>query len=134
MRIAAAAELAFAAGCAGMTRPFDVRARLGDEFQLARGQVASVGDEPLLVRFTGVPEDSRCAAGTQCIRAGEARVHLELSAPRAPGEDVVLSTAPARPQYASYREYDVRLVALAPERRTDVPHPRYVATLRVTKH
>lgn len=134
MRTVAAAALALAGGCVTLTRPADVRARLGEDFQLARGQVASVGGEPLVVRFTGVPEDSRCAVGTQCIRAGEARVHLELSAPRARGDDLVLATAPARPQYASYREYDVRLVSLAPERRTDVPHPRYVATLRVTRH
>ncbi len=122
-----------AAGCATMARAPDVQARLGEDFRLPRGRTAAIAGQRLTVRFTRVVSDSRCPMGVQCIRAGEARVHVKLRLPRRQMEDVVLATAPAQPRYASFGAYDVRLVALEPPRRTDVPHPRYVATLRVTR-
>jgi hypothetical protein len=107
------------------------QAALGQDFQLARGATAAV--DRLTVRFTAVIEDSRCPLGVQCIRAGEAKVHLELHTGNQ-ADDVVLSTDGRQQRYASLGAYDVRLVALNPPRRTDVAHPRYVATLRVSRH
>jgi len=122
------------AGCTTMARGSTVQARLNEPFQLPKGQVATVPSERLTVRFTNVESDSRCPMGVQCIRAGEARVHFELRLPGREPEDLVLATGGARPRYATYGAYDLHLVALEPQRRTDVPHPAYVATLRVVRH
>jgi hypothetical protein len=122
-----------AAGCAAAARGTGVRARLDEPFRLAVGQTAPVAGERLRVGFTGVGSDSRCPVGVQCIRAGEARVRLELRVPGSRAEAVILATEGAQPRSASVGAYDVHLVALEPRRRTDVPHPRYVATLRVTR-
>jgi hypothetical protein len=127
----AAAALAAAAACATMAGAPSQQAALGQDFQLARGATAAV--DRLTVRFTAVIEDSRCPLGVQCIRAGEAKVHLELHTGNQ-ADDVVLSTDGRQQRYASLGAYDVRLVALNPPRRTDVAHPRYVATLRVSRH
>jgi hypothetical protein len=106
---------------------------LGGEFQLPRGQMAAVQGEDFVVRFAGVAEDSRCAANVQCIRAGEARVRIELWKRGHEQEEVILATEPGRPRYASFDSYDIHLVRLDPLPRTDVLHPPYVATLRVVR-
>jgi hypothetical protein len=128
------ATLLVASACATAARAPALHAPVGQEFNLAQGQTATVDGEPLVVRFTGVLEDSRCPAGRQCIRAGEARIQVELRVPGQPAEEVSLATAPAQPRYASYEAFDVHLVALDPLPRPDVSRPHYVATLRVTKH
>ena len=133
MRILSLAALLAAAACATAPRGTAVPAQLDAPFQLPRGQTAAVGGEPLTVTFTSVASDSRCPANVQCIRAGEAKVHLELHARGQAEEDVILSTEGGQPRYATYGRYDVHLVALEPQPRTDAPRPRYVATLRVTR-
>ncbi|HET7461089.1 MAG TPA: hypothetical protein VFJ82_07565 [Longimicrobium sp.] len=125
--------LVLLAACGTMARGSTVPARLDEPFRLPKGQTASVAGERLTVRFTNVDSDSRCAVGVQCVRAGEARVHFELRLPGREPEDLILATEGARPRYATYGVYDLHLVALEPPRRTNVPHPRYVATLRVVR-
>jgi hypothetical protein len=44
---------------------------------LAVGQTVAVPDTSLSLRFTGVPNDSRCPADALCIQLGEAVVALE---------------------------------------------------------
>jgi len=132
-RCAAGVMLLAAAGCATAARGTGVHARLDKPFRLAQGGMASIAGERLAVGFAGVESDSRCPVGVQCIRAGEARVRLDLRLPGSAAQMVVLATEGAQPRSASYGTYDVQLVTLDPERRTDVPHPPYVATLRVTR-
>ncbi|MFL5387042.1 MAG: hypothetical protein ACJ8GN_31490 [Longimicrobiaceae bacterium] len=126
------AGLALLAACV-TTPPPSVTAGVDQDFRLARGETAAVAGG-LTVRFSAVVEDSRCPMGVMCIRAGEARVHLELRARGAGADEVILATEGGQPRYASFAGYDVRLVALDPPRRTDVPHPAYVATLRVSRN
>jgi hypothetical protein len=109
------------------------RARLGEDFRLAVKQIAVIDGEPLTVRFASVVSDSRCPAGVQCVRAGEARLEITIQqAGLNPAVDT-LATAPPQPQRAAYGVYDVAVVGLEPPKRQDVPLPAYVATLRVTK-
>jgi len=126
------AVLALLAACVTVPPP-SPRAALDQDFRLARGETAMVGSDGLTVRFAAVVEDSRCPMGVMCIRAGEAKVQLELRARGAGEEDVILATEGGQPRYASFAGYDVRLVTLDPPRRRDVPHPAYVATLRVSR-
>ncbi|HEU4559648.1 MAG TPA: hypothetical protein VFS20_17480 [Longimicrobium sp.] len=134
IRSAFAIALAIAAtACATTPRGATVAARLDEPFRLAQGETASVGDERLAVRFAEVVSESRCPVGVQCVRAGEARVRFELRLPGAEPEAVILATEGAQPRHASYGAYDVHLVTLEPQPRTDVPRPAYVATLRVVR-
>ena len=121
------------AGSGGGTRLPVERARLGENFRLALKQTAVIEGEPLTVRFASVVADSRCPAGVQCVRAGEAR--LEISIHRAGLQPAIdtLATAPPLPMQASAGPYEVAVVGLAPEPRQDTPAPAYVATLRVTR-
>ncbi|HET7229049.1 MAG TPA: hypothetical protein VFJ16_03570 [Longimicrobium sp.] len=121
------------AGSGGSTRLPVARARLGEDFRLAPKQIAVIQGEPLTVRFASVVSDSRCPAGVQCVRAGEAR--LEISIQQAGLEPAVdtLATAPPLPGQASVGAYEVTLVGLAPELRQGTPAPAYIATLRVTR-
>ena len=125
----AAALAACAARAAGV--PAEVPARLEVQFRLQPGQTADIEDEPLAVTFTGVPEDSRCPAGVQCVRAGEARVRLQL---RLPDRDtsVVLAT-PVEPHEALWGGYLVWLSALDPLPTAAGRPELYTATLRVQK-
>jgi hypothetical protein len=113
--------------------PVVVHARLGEDFRVIRGQDAVIDGEPLAVRFASVVEDSRCPVDARCVRAGEAKVQIVLRLPRRGPEEVILSTEGGQPRYATYDRYDVRLVSLAPEPRTTVAHPLYLATLRITR-
>ncbi len=125
------AALALVAAC--VTAPAtSVRAALDQNFRLRRGETAAVGADGLTVRFVAVVEDSRCPMGVQCVRAGEAKVQLDL---RLADERnaVVLATEGGQPRQASFAGYDVRLVELDPSPRTDAPLPNYVATLRVSR-
>jgi len=130
MRLAA---LALAAACATAAPP-TVTAGLDQDFRLARGETAAVGPDGLTARFAAVVEDSRCPIGVMCIRAGEAKVQIQLRAPGVGDDVVILATEGGQPRYASFGDYDVRLVTLDPPKRRENPHPAYVATLRVTRH
>ena len=130
----AAAALLVVAGCASAARGSQITARLDEPFQLPKSQTAVVASERLTVTFTNVESDSRCPANVQCVRAGEARVHFELRLPGHQQEDVILATEGAQPRYATFGAYDIHLVSLAPQPRTDVPRPAYVATLRIVRH
>jgi len=127
------AALALLGACVTAPPP-TVTAALDQDFRLARGEAAGVGADGLTVRFASVVEDSRCPMGVMCIRAGEAKVQLALRQPGAGEDEVILATEGGQPRHASFAGYEVHLVALDPPRRTDVPHPAYVATLRVSRH
>ena len=106
--------------------------QLGQEFQLKVGRSATVAGEGLTISFEGVPEDSRCPVGVQCIWAGNAVVNLVASKDgKAAG--IQLNTT-LEPHSATYLDYTITLVSLAPEAtQAGVPQNKYVATLLVTK-
>ncbi len=55
--------------------------KLDQPFEVRIGEKASVAGGDLVLTFVGVPQDSRCPKGEQCITAGKAIVTLEV-APR----------------------------------------------------
>src|SRR5687768_8422128 len=52
---------------------------LDQPFQLRVGESVVVSGESLTVTMNGVPEDSRCPTGVQCVWAGNARVSVTLA-------------------------------------------------------
>lgn len=124
-----AAALITLAACAG-TRAAPVQASLDQEFRLSAGQMARV--DGLAVRFLRVTEDSRCPINARCVRAGSAKVQVELRAPGSAPESPILET-PDNPRHASYGAYEVEVTDLQPGLEIGKPAPRYEAVFRVRR-
>jgi hypothetical protein len=118
--------------CATTPVGTQVRTGLDEEFRLRAGQAAQVGDEGLRVGFVRVTEDSRCPINARCIRAGFARVEVQLSAPRTAAARAILST-PDEPRGASYGAYEIEVLEVQPGLEIGKPAPAYEAVLRVRR-
>jgi len=111
-----------------------IQVQTGSEFDLVVNQQAVVEGTPLRIRFNGVSNESRCPSDVQCVWAGNAVVHLNLTSTGNPGSDVALNTT-LDPKSADYAGYRVTLVGLKPYPRSGSPIPAgdYVASLRVER-
>ena len=87
-------------------------ATLDQPFELRVGQQVTIAGEALTVSFEGVPSDSRCPTGVQCIWAGDATVQVVLSKDgKAAGFELHTNL---EPRTATYLNYTIELVSLAP--------------------
>ena len=118
------------AACATTRGATQVKAPPGEEFRIRAGQTAQV--EELRVRFLRVTEDSRCPINARCVRAGSAKVEVELRAPRTAARRAILTT-PDEPRGASYGAYEIEVLELQPGREIGAPAPRFEAVLRVRR-
>ena len=111
-----------------------VEPSLDRDFEIAGGASVRVDGTDLLIRFEGVPNDSRCPVDVQCIWEGDATVALRLEGGGAPERTVELHTLD-EPKEATQDAYVVILVALAPQPVSSRPTPlrEYKATLRVRR-
>lgn len=109
-----------------------VTATIGQEFDLAVGSTAEVGDGGLTIVFTAVRDDSRCPLDVVCVWAGNAEVLLAVSVGRAAAETLTLHTN-LEPHAGLHGGYTVRLIALSPypDSRRTIDADEYVARLRV---
>lgn len=86
--------------------------QLGQQFELRVGGQATIAGENLTVSFQGVPSDSRCPTGVQCVWAGNAVVQVVLSqGGKAAGLELNTNLDP---KTGSYLNYEIELVGLAP--------------------
>jgi hypothetical protein len=111
---------------------------LNEAFALDGGQQASIRGENLSLRFTGVPEDSRCPTAVDCVWMGQARIAIEVqpqgSAPTA--TEFNTNAAPGQNmQTTKVGEFTIELQSLDPYPQTPEPiaFEQYRATLLVTK-
>lgn len=126
-------------GCHGgqQARADTVDARLDRPFVLSGGQQAAITGEPLRLRFTEVPEDSRCPTEVECFWTGQARIVVVVDDGRAGEQTIEFNTNPApgqNRQTVQAGSYEITLQALDPYPRTpdDVPPlSEYRATLLV---
>lgn len=102
--------------CASAGRPL----MPGQPMQLHQGEQAVLPDAATL-RYLGVGADSRCRPEVQCIRAGDADVNLEFTAPGTAPRSISINTDTPVTDLGRWR---VRLLAL-----DFAPLPR--ATLQV---
>ena len=111
-----------------------VEPTLDRDFELSGGASARVDGTDLVIRFEGVPNDSRCPVDVQCITEGDATVALRLEGGGAAGETVELHTLD-EPREAAHGAYVVVLVALAPRpvSTRPTPLPAYRVTLHVRR-
>jgi hypothetical protein len=87
---------------------------LGETFDLAVGESASIGAESLQIAFEDVPTDSRCPVGDRCVWQGDATVVVWLQKESAARQRGELHTSPGRDGAAILNGYEVRLLRLAP--------------------
>ncbi len=120
------------ASCATRRGAPQVNAPLGEEFRIRAGETAQVGDEGLRVGFRRVTEDSRCPINARCIRAGSAKIEVELRAARTAARRAILTT-PDEPRGAVYGPYEIEVLELHPGREIGAPTPRFEAVLRVRR-
>jgi hypothetical protein len=107
----------------------------GKTFSLRVGESVRSDDGALLIGFLGVPADSRCPKGAQCIWAGGATVRVWLQ--QAGGSRLTreLHTASNAPQVEKVPGIALRLVRLDPHPITGkaIPQGDYVATLALDR-
>jgi hypothetical protein len=70
----------FITGCSSNTpgNSNDIKASLGQEFNLPVGKTFNIHGEGTAIKFVEVTNDSRCPKGVQCIWAGEAKCQLSI--------------------------------------------------------
>ncbi|MBW8485642.1 hypothetical protein [Actinomadura parmotrematis] len=92
----------------------------GGSFTLAPGGSAAPDGGDVTVTFEGVPADSRCPEGVQCVWEGDATVRVKVSAggTDAPGE---LHTSARFAQEIAVHGHRLRLVGLTPAKQADAP-------------
>ena len=107
---------------------------LGKEFELKIDQEAIVEGESLAVAFESVLEDSRCPKGVDCIWSGNAKISIKSIKPKQTPAKIELNTDDG-PKSSTYMNYEIKLVALKPNRKPDVPLQRdeYRAVLIISK-
>ena len=111
-------------------------ARLGKEFAIKAGEQLKLEGSDFQVKFVGVPQDSRCPTGVNCIWAGNAEVTLNLNYDKCT-TNLTLNThdSPQTKQEGKAGAFSVKLIKLDPYPRADekIAASDYVATLVITK-
>jgi hypothetical protein len=111
-------------------------ARVGKEFSLKLGQQLKLDGEDLKVKFTGVPQDSRCPTNVNCVWAGNAEVALEWTHDKCT-TPITLNThsSAAASDEAKVGAFRVKLIKLEPYPHSEkkISPGDYTATLRVIK-
>lgn len=122
------AAVLLASACA--TAQGGTQAELNQEFRIRMGETAQV--EGLWLRFLRVAEDSRCPINARCVRAGFAKVAVELWAAGTAHRQAILQT-PDTPTTATHGAYEVEVLDLQPGHDPSAPAPRFEAAFRVRR-
>ena len=105
---------------------------LNEEFTLAPGEITTIADAGVRIRFDRVEGDSRCPADAVCVQGGDALVHVAVLE-RPTERPYELHTGSMEP--VTHDGLTIALVQLQPypfSSRTIEPGD-YRATLRVTR-
>ena len=106
----------------------------GTPFDLAVGTSVEVGDDGLVVGFTGILADSRCPEGAVCVWEGDAEAALWVEVPGHPRQEFVLHTSPMFVQSQDVGCAVIHLLSVVPLASVDGPPidpADYVAQLLV---
>jgi hypothetical protein len=98
-----------------------IAAVLDGAFELKHNQTALMESENLSIKFTDVPEDSRCPVGVECIWQGQAGIDLEIKKQENEPETIRLTSNAGEPELAEKPVGDlyIRLVKVEPAKTTD---------------
>jgi hypothetical protein len=106
---------------------------LGQEFELAPGQLATLRSTSVSVTFSQVANDSRCPTDAVCVWAGDAAAQLRVQMADAELWAGQLHTT-LQPKVAAAGNYDVTLIGVtpAPKSGTSIKQSDYRVLLRIT--
>src|SRR5688500_409766 len=109
-------------------------AQTNREIKLSVNGQKAIDRKDLTVKFVSVLEDSRCAEGTNCIWAGNAKVKLKLKKKNGAWETFELNTNLEK-QEIEFGGYSIKITALTPTPKENVKISRngYVAVFNVSK-
>jgi hypothetical protein len=107
----------------------------GREFRIKINQAVSFDRGRLKIAFNGVPQDSRCPEGVNCVWSGNAEVALSLATADGRRARITLNTH-LNPREFDFNGYRIKLISLtpAPRERQRLNPNRYRAVLTVTKN
>lgn len=128
-RVAITVALATAGGACRATAP---TAPIGGDFTIGIGEQMSIARTALVLTFTRLVGDSRCAPDVVCVWAGNAELELEA---RVAGEPTAIRlNTTVGPREAIVGDYRITLVEFTPPPASNVsvPESYYRATLVVS--
>ncbi len=132
-RISRAAALAFAAMALAACQSITAVQRDGT-FTLQVGDRAKVTNGDFVVRFVSVSSDSRCPVDVQCVWAGDAVVHLDLTSSGHTRSVDLHTNSTSGAVSAEWDDQVVELLELTPAPRSHqvIGQGDYTARLRIT--
>ena len=103
-----------------------IKVRVGKQTKASRSKVT--------IKFVSLIEDSRCAEGTNCVWAGNARIKVSIKKGSDPAETFELNTN-AGTDGATYGQYAIYLTSLTPTPKANVRINRnaYTATFSISR-
>ncbi len=109
-------------------------AQTNREIKLPVNNQKAIDNKGLTVKFVSVLEDSRCAEGTNCIWAGNAKVQLDLKKKNGAWETFELNTNLEK-QEIEFGGYLIKITELtpAPKENAEIDRTDYIGTFSVTK-
>ncbi len=132
-RISRAAALAFAALALAACQSITAVQRDGT-FTLQVGDRAKLTNGDFIVRFVSVSSDSRCPLDVQCVWAGDATVHLDLTSSHRTHSVDLHTNSTSGDVSTVYDDQVVELLDLTPTPRSQqsIGQGDYTARLRVS--
>ena len=105
-----------------------------DTVVLRSGQKKSAAGGEVIIKFVSVTEDSRCPVDTDCIWAGNAKVHVKITDRHGGSKTMVMNTMMG-PKGDQYNGWAINLTDLtpAPKSGTTIKQSGYKATFTVTR-
>jgi hypothetical protein len=85
-----------------------VTAGLGEKFNLAIGQSATITGEDLEIRFAKVIGDSRCPQGVECFWAGEVSSQIEITYAGSSYEKVLTQSDASATAQTDFGDYIIK--------------------------
>jgi hypothetical protein len=110
------------------------RAQANQTLKVIVNQQKTAPKSKLTIKFVSLVEDSRCAEGTRCVWAGNAKIQVKINDSRGRSETFEMNTAMGA-KGASFGGYTVNLVSVEPRPRANARINRnaYTATFSIGK-
>jgi len=101
---------------------------------LKHGQQKTAAKGEITIKFVSVTEDSRCPVGTNCVWAGNAKVHVKVTT-RGGGQKTMVMNTSTGPKGDQYNGWAIYLTSLTPEPKSGkkMNQRSYVATFTITR-
>lgn len=111
-----------------------LQAQTNEKITVQINQRKTLGKNKLSIKFVSLLEDSRCPKNVNCIRAGNARIKIEVKKAGGTAKNFELNTN-ANPQTISFAGFTIKLIDLKPEPATNIRINRrgFTATFAVAK-